>query len=409
MGERAYVACGAKGVLTLESRAEGFVIVERRPTSGEAVGFFEQDGKLWVRIIQERAEVVGSTTPLGPVGPVVEPVTSPKSASPVTSESSSAAPASANAAVEVVGKVLEVNGLDVSVSLGTADGITERSRLALRSPNPDDESARRVIGRILRVSEHRATVRLGANEIVEVGDAVRATDEPITASRVAPDRVSGVWAIRGMLRPILNIGSVGGGVLGEVQASWRSSHFHVGASLEPVGIASAKSNTIAPWSVYAFGAFDSWLFSAGLGLGAQSVNDTGFQTDAGSGITLVQLLRIGAVDGLHLAARSRAVIFHSQTDFSGLEVEGQITVSSDAWLIFRGGGGTLGYGYGEIAIRDLISGNGRANSMFLEISIGGAGVYRDACPPTPIVTSFDVCQSATVGGPLVGVGGEWRL
>jgi hypothetical protein len=125
---------------------------------------------------------------------------------------------------------------------------------------------------------------------------------------------------------------------------------------------------------------------------------------------LVQLLRIGAIDGLHFSSRSKAVVFHSETEFSSLELQGQIAVGSDAWLILRGGGGVEGYGYGEVALRNLLRGNGGPGSLFLEIGVGGAGLYSEFCAFDAVVSTDDeLCSDVEIGGPLIAVGGEWRL
>jgi hypothetical protein len=209
---------------------------------------------------------------------------------------------------------------------------------------------------------------------------------------------------------LLNLGDFGGGILAEFDASYRLKHFQLGVNLFPVGVASATNeDTLTTWSSYLYGTFDTWLFGAGLGLGAQAVNDTDFLTETGSGLGFLQILRIGAVDGLHLSTRTRAVVFHSQTEFAGLDMQGQIAVASDAWLIFRGGGGTSGYGFGEVVVRNLLRGNGLRDSMFLEVSIGGAALLRESCPQTPLVSSGVDCGDHLIGGPLVGLGGEWRF
>jgi hypothetical protein len=277
-------------------------------------------------------------------------------------------------------------------------------------PEPGRAEDAHVVGRITAVEGDTVRVQLGVNEHVPLGTSARGTDEPVTASRIAPPRVIDVWEARAMLRPLINLGSVGGGVLAELSAGRRTQHFHYGVTLAPLGLAgSSEDDALGTWQAYAHAAFDSLLFSAGLGLGAQAVNDTSFQAPAGSGLTLVQLLRIGSLDGLHLSSRTTAVVFHSETEFSGLEMQGQISVAREAWLIFRGGGGSQGFGFGEVALRNLMQGNGRAGSWFLEVSAGGAGLFEETCPTESVVLIDDGCEETFIGGPLIGVGAEWRL
>lgn len=212
-----------------------------------------------------------------------------------------------------------------------------------------------------------------------------------------------------MARPMLSLGAFGGGALAELEAGYRTQHFHVGARSGPIGVAGAsEAATVSTWGAHVYGAYDSWAFSAGLGVGAQSVNDTNGRSDKGAGLSLTQLLRLGAVDGLHLTSRTHAVVFRSETQFAGLEMQGQISVSREAWLILRGGGNDSGYGYGEVAIRNLLDGNGGRGSFFLEVSIGGAAIFQDYCATGADAFSFE-CSTESVGGPLIGLGGEWRL
>ncbi len=399
------VACGVDGYMVLGRSANGLVFQEVRQVGGAVIGFFQHDGKVWARVLEERAVVVNpgiaSTIPPPAAAeqpPFAEPV--PTARTPVTG------------AVDEftewpTGDVLEVDGLRVKVSVGTGDGVEPRMRVAF-SGSED------VVGLVTQVEGDHSWVALGMNERVRVGDPAVVTAAPVTASRASPDRMIGVWELRAMLRPILNLGEFGGGVLGELGAGYRSRYFHYGAQVTPFGIASADDQTVGTLAAFVFGAFDSKLFSAGIGLGGQTVNLPEPGTDRGSGITLVQLLRIGAVDGLHVASRTRAVVFRSQTDFSSLELSGQLAISRDAWLILRGGGGNEGYGYGEIAVRSLLDGNGGAGSLFLEVSVGGAAINEEFVEDNSTIPGIaqegDIVRvDETVGGPIVGVGLEWRL
>ena len=56
----------------------------------------------------------------------------------------------------------------------------------------------------------------------------------------------------------------------------------------------------------------------------------------------------------------------------GMVAQTQIPVSRGYWLLLGGGGGNVGYGYGELGLRVLLKGNGRAGSAFLTTTAGGA-------------------------------------
>ncbi len=403
------VACGSDGYLVLSRSEKDFVFHEARQLEGDVVGFFQHSGKVWARVLEERAVVVrqGSTTgSSSPPPPRRSSVTMPEPASSVTSDSGARDEAQVSVAEEVwpEGEVLAVEGLQVKVSMGAQDGVETRMRVAFSDSNA-------VVGIVSKVMSDHSWVDVGMNETVKVGETAMVTAASVTASRSAPDRVTGVWELRAILRPMLNLGSFGGGLLGEVSAASRSEHFHYGVQTAPFGIAGSDDAGVATASAFIFGAFDSKVFSAGIGLGGQTVNKPEFGTDKGTGMSLVQLLRIGAVDGLHLMSRTRAVVFRSRTEFSSLELQGQLSVARDSWLILRGGGGIEGYGYGEVAVRNLLRGNGGPGSVFLELSVGGASIFQDYVESnSPIVPAGSQPRvNEEVAGPIAGIGAEWRL
>jgi hypothetical protein len=80
-------------------------------------------------------------------------------------------------------------------------------------------------------------------------------------------------------------------------------------------------------------------------------------------------------------------------------------VTRGYWLLLNGGGGNIGYGFGELGLRVLLSGNGLAGSKFLTVTAGGAAVFQSGTCP-----EFSFCtESSVYGGPMAGVGGEWRF
>jgi hypothetical protein len=173
----------------------------------------------------------------------------------------------------------------------------------------------------------------------------------------------------------------------------------VQAYVDPVGIADVKdrsSMTVANGAV-AVG-YDSHFLEMGIGLGAQTVRVTAFDLTVGTGLTVAQVLRLGTRDGLNLHLRSSVVLFHSEFDFGGVVVTGQIPVSRGYWLMLAGGGGNVGYGFGEIGLRVLLNGNGGVGSTFLTATGGGAVVFRQ---------DFD--DSTDYGGAMAGFGYEWRF
>lgn len=61
VGDRAYVACGEDGVVVVDLEGEGAPRVRSRtPTSGDAVGLFVRNGRVWVELSRIEAMPIGS-------------------------------------------------------------------------------------------------------------------------------------------------------------------------------------------------------------------------------------------------------------------------------------------------------------------------------------------------------------
>lgn len=401
------IACKGGSVLTLARTATGVQLMGRRQVNGNVKDFYEHEGSVWARIVSESAESVISGSILA----------SGKADKAERSAPAKAAVVRQQPTPEVVkGTVSRVDGRDAVIDVPMESGVKEGDRLTISRPASGSDVffvEDPVVARVVRVNGDQVLARLGMNEVVEPGFVAQGTTERETASRRAPPRVHDVWDVRAVLRPVLNIGSVGGGVSGELSTDRRTEHFRFGVNLSPVSFVGASGEgSVFAAGGYAFAAVDHSIYSAGVGVGGNTVNDTDGQSDSGSGLTIVQLLRIGAIDGLHLESRVEAVIFRSEVLFGYLQLEGQLAVADTAWLVVRGGGGSIGYGFGEVVVRNLLWGTGQPGSTFLELGLGGAGVFQQSCPPTPAVVSADAfpqCTNKEMGGPMFTAGLEWRL
>lgn len=400
------VACKEGSVLTLARTPTGVQLLGRRETNGRVEAFYEQDESVWMRVVEERAERI-----------VPGAILSTDRAVKAAVSTSAPAPPESDEFVETEGKVEVVNGREVVVKLAPGHGVEVGHRMSLVRPAKGAEALfaeEPVVGRVIKVMDDQVLLRLGMNEVVEAGFIAKVTQDRETGSRRAPPRVYGVWDLRAVLRPILNIGNVGGGVTGELGVARRTEYFRFGVNLSPVSyVGATDEGSVFSAGGYVFGAVDHAIYSAGIGVGANTVNDTDGESESGSGLSIVQLLRIGAVDGLHFESRVEAVIFRSEVLFSYLQLQGQIAVADTAWLIVRGGGGSIGYGFGEVVVRNLLWGTGQAGSTFLELGLGGAGLFEQACVGAgcePVVAAgTDIGTDRDVGGPMFTAGLEWRL
>jgi hypothetical protein len=418
-GKKLLVACGAAGVWELGFDEAVPRFVRSYSFTGDVVGFVtEPDGRLWVKlqVLEARPFSAGGTQ-----GAVVFPDTAPSAppptpASPVaTAPSAPPAAAAPTPARNTLGHVVRSAPGEVVISLGTLDGIMRSDRIELMLEHSDDlagaDSALSrepiAVGVVTNVSAQSARVRLGLNESVPIGAVALPTRAPATSSLSAPPRVSDLWDLELFARPFAALNELGGGALLSGAIGYRFNHLHLQALVDPLAFADVQVRSgVSAINAGLIASYDSQYFEMGLGFGAQTVNEPDFFVEPGSGLSAIQLIRLGAQDGLSISARTSVVLFRSQFQFGGMVASGQIPVTRGYWLLLNGGGGNVGYGYGELGLRVLLTGNGLAGSKFLTVTAGGAGVFKSGTCDA----FFGSCtDSISYGGPMAGVGGEWRF
>jgi hypothetical protein len=414
-GDKLFLACGAAGAWEISLTPAGPKFVRSHAFSGDVVGFVpEADGRLWVILHVLEARPLTAAGAAGEaVFPDVVPAAPPAALPPVTGNPT--APAAAPvAARERYGRVKHAADGEVVITLGAQDGIKRGDHIEFAQQGADaDESEEPslssdviAVGVVTNVIAHNARVRLGLNERVPEGALALPTASLSTASLSAPPRISGLWELELALRPFAAIDELGGGALFSGSFGYRSKHMHLQAVLDPLAFAAVETKgSVAAVNAAAIASYDSQYVEMGLGLGFQTVNDTGSFLEAGSGLTAVQQIRLGTRDGLNLTARTNIALFHSQFQFGGMVASGQIPLTRGYWLLLNGGGGSVGYGYGELGLRALLAGNGFAGSKYLTVTAGGVGVFKSGTCDE----NFSCTDEKAFGGPMVGVGGEWRF
>ena len=404
-GELRFAACGAAGLWTVRVRDNvEATLLSMQDLGGAVTGFFSAEGRVWVKISSERAQPLESPQlQPGAAGMAVSPAPSPSvpAASPPARRAGvlRRAPEPVPAAR---GRALGSEDEDVTVELEDA-ALPVGTRIAFASPARDERAP--IVGQVVSSRAGRARVAIGTNEHVSSGSLAMATSAPVTASLIAPPRAAGYWELGLVARPFLVLDDLGFGAVLDAQVGYRMhAPFHFRAALAPLAFATARSGATLPFAAVLSAAYDARLFEAGLGIGAQSVNDPGFGLDRGSGTTIAQYLRIGAVDGLQLELETYVVLFHSRFEFSTLRVRAQVPLGTRTWLHAAGGGGNLSIATGEVGLRVLTSGNGGAGSLFLTSLVGWAGVLR-GCNALVLDGS---CREISYAGPMLGVGAELR-
>jgi hypothetical protein len=312
-----------------------------------------------------------------------------------------------------VGRVERTAAAEVVISLGSSDGVARGDHVEFTPEGSNDSeevslgSEVIAVGVVTKVGSHSARVRLGLNESVPEGALASPASVPITGSLSAPPRVSGLWELELFLRPFAALQELGGGVLFSGSVGYRFSHLHLQAVVDPLAYAAVQTKgSVGAANAAVIASYDSQYIELGLGLGVQTLNESGLFIEPGSALAAVQLIRLGTRDGFNFTARTNIALFHSQFQFGAMVAGTQIPVTRGYWLLINGGGGNVGYAYGELGLRALLSGNGLAGSKFLTVTAGGVGLFHSGS----CTDDFSGCtEDVSYGGPMLGVGGEWRF
>jgi hypothetical protein len=417
-GTLRFLACGAAGLWVTRVHPDGSAnLLAERDLGGSTTGFFLRDGKLWVEITSRNAQLLelpGSVnvSAATPPSPALESVVSPPIAAPVLpprrpfSRFIPAKPERQDATVK------SIEPGSVVVNLGSTDGIHSADHVAFYDEKSErftetESTVQRTllaVGNVVSVTEGHARVQLGLNEQVPVGTLALKTDLPLSAALLAPPRSAGIWEVGFMARPFVVLENLGFGAFLDASVGVRlTAPVHLEALLSPLGFATAKDGATVPAAGVVTASYDTRLFEVGLGVGGQTVNSPDISLDPGSGLVIAQRVRLGSRDGLYIEALSYVTLFHSDFSFGNLRVRGQIPVGDRSWLTAAGGGGILGLAFGEIGLRLLMTGNGGPGSFFLSSVIGAVNVFRGC------VVEGTACTQIDYVGPMVGMGGEWRM
>jgi hypothetical protein len=244
------------------------------------------------------------------------------------------------------------------------------------------------------------------------GDTTEAAGaKPVSRGLAAPPRHASLWEVHAGTRAFLPIGNIGFGLLGGGEVAYRFDApvaFH--GEISPLGIAGGKQGTIGTVAAHGIVALDTHLFEIGLGLGAATLNSP--SADKASSPSFAQLVRIGARDGTAFFGRSNIIVDNDKFAIGSITMMGQFAVSPRVWFLVDGGGGPIGYAYGDLGIRYMLHGDLGPGSFFITGTAGGAGEFKSVRKQTTLpggTTYYQKTKSADYAGPALGVAFEWRL
>jgi hypothetical protein len=435
-----YVACGESGLLVLDATEPSHPeVVGARDFGGSVTDVFAVRGQVWASVTRLEARPIGSAPTLAPEPAAPLPTASTPPTAP-TIAAATVAPA------PTAGQVVEVRAGEVVVDLGSEAGIGRNDRIELFVESEVDlgsgdlatRETRVAVGEVVAVTETRSQVALGINERVPPTALARPTNAELTSDIWLPPRVGDIWEIGFMARPFLSLGTLGVGMVSEVSAGRRFDDPPMAVQIffDPLGVGLAEEGNIVAWSGNLVVSYDTKAFQVGLGAGWSAVNDEvdrGFdETAAGaeggidvefdrvrSGLSIAQFARLGARDGFNFTALNTFILHEEEFFYGGTRGAFQVplgTGGTHTWLTVQGGGGRVGYAFGEVGLRVLLAGNGDRGSVFVTPSLGGAylrGEEETDCEVYDYQTDSMVpgtcVETIEYGGPMVGFGMEWRL
>lgn len=268
---------------------------------------------------------------------------------------------------------------------------------------------------VLQVEEvdgPRGMAPIGRGDFAEVGDLVESTTEPLSERLMVPRRAP--FSVRAgfMVRPFLGLdANVGGrtskpvGLVLDAYGTWYLPWVPIALELSvaPVGAAVSSLDTHFPTTVALTAAYSTDFFEIGVGFGGLignrgpcQVDPLGAETcEVNTGLTINQVLRLGAVDGLSLVWRSSIFSRPERFVFGVGRAELNVPLTSRLGLFGAGGGGENGWMLAELGVRTYVGGTGARGTMVLSASLGYAAL-------------FDGPLGERAGGPSVAFGIEWR-
>lgn len=454
---RLYVALGHQGVAIFELQGDDGApkLVETRAVGGEAFEIALVGGSPWVMLREARALPLAGGAPAGMASGGAS------AAAPLAAGSQGGA---AGAAAVAAGAVISGEAGLAIIDSGRAQGIQVGDWVRVFSLVPvevdgidggDGGLVREVVSGVGQVSvlgESQSQVALTRGGRATAGDRYEVGGAVDIPALVAPERLPGLIEAGFDVRPFLAVGTLGLGTLNEVWGSYTGQGpWFAELRLQPVSAGWSREGNLLGMSTTAMAGYDNRFFGIGLG-GGITVANTGitqlgrsFSADyavaedgGGSSYSvrfdelnragsIAQVVRLGAVDGLHLELRNtfvvgRVAVYEAEClggegdgycDAFGEEVkvdeyreirlgsiQGKVVVPvvGVTDLVFEGGGGATGFAYGAGGVQTWVKGNGDAGSLGLRVSAGYGWMGGE--PDEDYIN---------LNGPLLSFGMRWRI
>jgi hypothetical protein len=415
-GATLYVPLTSGGLAVIDASVEGAPKLVGTVLEGRFITRLMLDGDRLVALeTREEALVLSLADPARPkLVRGVSPSSAPIVIAPVE------APVVPLVTPAAMGTVTEVVGGRVIFEGGTDKGFRKGVRVQILSqrkvPKPD-----LVTGAIVEVpsgevtavlaieqsDEARAMAVLGRGDVAEKGDRVELTSEPVSERLFFPRRAPFEWRFGFVVRPFLGLEGTTKpvGVILDAFVSWYPSTIPISVTVmaSPFGFVINGKEPHYPGTFSLMGGYSTDFFEIAIGAGALTgnvgpclPNEFGVTTcEVNTGFTINQHLRLGSIDGFHLAWYSSIFSRPTQFVFGVGRGEVSIPLTSRLGLFAGGGGGENGWAGGELGVRTSLGGAGAPGTVVLRASLGYSAL-------------FDGPTREFVGGPAVSFGMEWR-
>ncbi|HEX7480463.1 MAG TPA: hypothetical protein VF331_21870 [Polyangiales bacterium] len=459
VGERAFVALGPLGAAVVRVQAvdgEQKAVVEKIvPVShGEVTGFMVDGDAVWMQLSSVSAIRLSGGSVAAPITPAVgiptaqDPFTAPSASGAAPTQASSAR---AYAGLEILkvfdGQVLLNQGKSAGLRVGDRFKVVRGEQLVDRGGSFDGEHEVAVLV-INSLSHDSSRASIWRGDDVAIGDHVEAADRNTDPSLLYPRQLHGFIEAELHLRPLLNIGSAGFGVLMDDHLTYYGEDFYLGLRNEPFGFGRTQGSSAFTQTSSAEGGYNSRPFAIGLAVGFTSVYgdlqemfnftassaksaaahgawqdgqpETGhWSQDMQHAFALGQRVRLGTLDGLNLTVANTLLFFpggsanadgsQSKGGFiwGGTDAKLSIPLAQRADLFLEGGGGVMGYAYGAVGVFGWLRGNGGPGSFGLMASAGGARVWGTRTRPN-LRYDYVETDDIVVAGPMVSLGLRYR-
>jgi hypothetical protein len=441
------------------SLQNGEWVLQQDNLNTTAVGLFSANGQVWVESIERSAYPIGNG-PSVPGLPIIRSLPGSSKAGTLSKTSNTS---------QGNGSVITASVGEIVIDLGTNDGIEPGVSIkvigerTLFMPAPDGTKKESTVltdvatGWVKASETGRSLVTLARGSRANTGDSVEVVPEGVRRVAIAPARMAGVREFGVKVRPFLALDNVGVGFINETWMTWNhESPWYTEVRLSPMGLGWSADGNVLSVAALGTAGFDSRWFRVGLGAGWSMLNNDasnyGYQSDyalAESGSfsqaiefvdvtnapSIVQFVRLGAEDGLHLSVRNTFILtpsyaynwvdadctevsnygdgdeyygnncgYYETEDvgsefvFGGLAMRLSVPTGPRTNLIMDWGTGRSGAGWFEAGVDVWVKGNGDAGSVSVEAAAGFGSLVAQLND-----------EYINLYGPMVSGGARWRF